>query len=232
MLELFVGNRNYSSWSMRAGVLVRQARIDCREIVVRLDIHEPDSTFRARITPLNPASTVPVLRDGELIVSDSLAIAEYLAECFPERELWPADRAARARARSACARMHAGFGALRQACPMNIEAALPEAGRLIWRDRPGVRADVQAIDALWQDLLARHGGPMLFGKFSIADAFYAPIGMRLLTFDLPISAASMDYLKRVVALPGVASWIADAKAEHDFLVDDEPYRLAPDGANG
>ena len=115
MLELFVGNRNYSSWSMRAGVLVRQARIDCREIVVRLDIHEPDSTFRARITPLNPASTVPVLRDGDLIVSDSLAIAEYLAECFPERGLWPADRAARARARSACARMHAGFGALRQA---------------------------------------------------------------------------------------------------------------------
>lgn len=232
MLELFVGNRNYSSWSMRAGVLVRQAGIDCREIRVRLDMHEPDSRFRQIITPLNPAATVPLLRDGELIVSDSLAIAEYLAERFPDRQLWPAEVAARARARSACARMHAGFSALRQACPMNIEASLVEAGRLIWRDRPAVRADVQAIDTLWQDLLARHGGPLLFGGFSIADAYYAPIAMRLLGFGLPVSVVSAQYIQRVAGLPGVASWIADARAEHDFLVDDEPYRLAPDGAAG
>lgn len=232
MLELFIGNRNYSSWSMRAGVLVRQAGIDCREILVRLDIHEADSQFRRTITPLNPASTVPVLRDGELIVTDSLAIAEYLAERFPAHRLWPEDIAARAQARSACARMHAGFSALRQACPMNIEASLLDTGKLIWRDRPAVRADVQAIDAMWQTLLARHGGPLLFGRFSIADAYYAPICMRLKGFGLPLSAASADYLQRVVELPGVVSWMADALAEHDFLVDDEPYRLAPDSAGG
>ncbi len=232
MLELYVGNRNYSSWSMRAGVLVRQAGIECREIYVRLDIREPDSQFRRIITPLNPAGTVPLLRDGDLIVSDSLAIAEYLAERFPDRELWPTEVAARARARSACARMHAGFGALRQACPMNIEASLVEVGQLIWRDRPAVRADVQAIDALWQDLLARHGGPLLFGRFSIADAYYAPICMRLLGFGLPLSAVSADYVRRVAELPGVASWIADARAEHDFLIEDEPYRLGAEGPVG
>lgn len=227
MLELYVGNRNYSSWSMRAGVLIRQAGINCKETMVRLDVDSPDSTFRQVIAALNPAGTVPVLRDGDLTVSDSLAISEYLAERYPDLHLWPADVAARAEARSACARMHSSFMALRQACPMNIEASLPEAGALIWRDRPGVRQDVAAIDALWQRLLARHGGPMLFGGFTIADAFYAPVCMRLRTFALPLSEASSAYVQRVVKLPGVASWIEDALNEHDFLVEDEPYRLAP-----
>ena len=226
MLELYVGNRNYSSWSMRAGVLARQAGIDCTETLVRLDFGRADSVFRQVIGPLNPAGTVPVLRDEGLVVGDSLAIAEYLAERHPERRLWPADTAARAEARSACARMHSSFTALRQACPMNIEASLPEAGRLIWRDRPAVRGDVTAIDEMWQRLLGRHGGPLLFGEFSVADAFYAPVCMRLLTYALPLSAASAAYVQRVTALPGVASWIADALAEEDFLVEDEPYRLA------
>lgn len=228
MLELFVGNRNYSSWSMRAGVLVRQAGIECREIPVRLDFDQVDSAFRQTIGALNPAGTVPVLREGDFVVADSLAIAEYLAERFPERRLWPADPKARARARWGCAEMHAGFTALRGACPMNIEATLPAAGALLWRDRPGVRADVERIDALWQGLLAQSGGPMLFGEFSIADAYFAPICMRLLTYGLPRSEAASAYIDRVAALPGVASWIRDALAEHDFLIVDEPYRLSAD----
>ncbi len=226
MLELYVGNRNYSSWSMRAGVLIRQAGLNCKETLVRFDQEQPESEFRRIIGALTPSGTVPVLRDGNRIIGDSLAISEYLAEQHPELKLWPEEAAARAEARSACAWMHSGFVGLREACPMNIEASLPEAGALIWRDRPEVRRDVAAIDALWQRLLASHGGPLLFGSFSIADAFYAPICMRLLSYALPLSQASSDYIERVKALPGVASWMADALAEHDFIIADEPWRLA------
>ena len=225
MLELYVGNRNYSSWSMRAGVLIRQAGINCKETLVRFDLDQPESMFRRVIGALTPAGTVPVLRDGELTIGDSLAIAEYLAERHPDLDLWPGDVAARAQARSASAWMHSSFMALRQACPMNIEASLPETGGLVWRDQPAVRNDVAAIDSLWQQLLGRYGGPMLFGEFSIADAFYAPVCMRLLTYALPLSDASAAYVRRVTKLPGVASWIEDALAEADFNLGNEPYRL-------
>jgi glutathione S-transferase len=121
--------------------------------------------------------------------------------------------------------MHAGFTGLRGACPMNIEAALPDTGALIWRDKPAVQADVARITAMWTELLATYKGPMLFGEFSIADAYFAPVCMRLKTYALPVSAEVSAYVKRVCELPGVKAWIDDALAEKDFLDFEEPYRL-------
>lgn len=131
----------------------------------------------------------------------------------------------RARARSICAEMHSGFGALRQHFPMNIEASLPEIGQLVLRDHAEVRRDVARVVEMWTGLLRRSGGPMLFGQFSIADAFYAPLCMRLATYAVPVPAEVAAYMQRVRELPGVAAWITDALAEHDFLPFEEPYRL-------
>jgi glutathione S-transferase len=225
MLKLYIGNKNYSSWSMRPWVLMRQAGIPFEEVLVRFDSFEANSQFKQTITGLNPAGKVPVLQDGDLVIWDTLAIAEYLAEQYPEKQLWPADTAARARARSVCAEMHAGFGALRQHCTQNIEASLPEVGALIWRDQPAVRADVTRLVAMWSELLARHGGPMLFDPFTIADAYYAPVCMRFKTYQLPVPPVIAAYVERVAALPGVAAWIREALAEQDFCAFEEPYRL-------
>lgn len=227
-MKLYIGNRNYSSWSMRPGVLLAQAGIAHEAVMIRFDpLNAADSQFKRSVAAISPAGRVPVLVDGELAVWDTLAIAEYVAEKFPEKQLWPADAAGRARARSVCAEMHAGFTALRNACPMNIEASLPEAGGLIWRDNAAVRADVTRIVEMWTGLLEASGGPMLFGDFSIADAYYAPVCMRFFTYALPVPAPVRAYMERVRALPGVAAWIAAALAEHDFIDFDEPYRLRP-----
>jgi glutathione S-transferase len=225
-MQLWIGNKNYSSWSMRAGVLLRQAGIAFDEVKLRLSF-QPGSEFQRRLAAVTPAGRVPVLVDGDLAVWDTLAIAEYLAEKFPELGLWPRERAARARARSLCAEMHAGFGALRQHCPMNIEAALPEAGARALREQPQVAADLARIDAMWTDALRASGGPLLFGAFTIADAYFAPVVMRVHGYALPLGAQAAAYAERVTALPAVQHWIAEALAEHDFIADDEPYRSAP-----
>jgi len=225
MLELYIGNKNYSSWSMRPWVLLTQAGIEFEEIMARFDSFAPDSHFKKVIGPVSPVGKVPALVDGDLVVWDTLAIAEYLAEKFPDKQLWPADVKARARARSICAEMHSGFAALRSACPMNIEASLPEIGQLAWRDKPAVRADVARLVAMWSELLAQHGGPMLFGTFSAADAYFAPVVMRLKTYVLPVPEAIAAYMVRVCALPGVQAWVQGALAEHDFRDFEEPFRL-------
>jgi len=121
--------------------------------------------------------------------------------------------------------MHSGFSALRSACPMNIEARLPEVGALIWRDNAGVRSDVARLIDMWRDALQASGGPLLFGHFSVADAYFAPVCMRLLTYALPLPEDVAAYVQRVCALPGVRAWIDGACAEHDFLDFEEPYRL-------
>jgi len=225
MLKLFVGNKNYSSWSMRPWVLLRQAGIGFEEELVRFDSFDADSRFKQTISGVSPTAKVPVLVDEELAIWDTLAIAEYLAELHPEKQLWPQDRAARARARSICAEMHSGFTGLRGNCPMNIEASLPEVGALIWRDKPAVRSDVQRLVQMWSGLLEEHGGPMLFGGFSIADAYFAPVCMRFKTYALPLPQPIADYVQRVHDLPGVAAWIEGALAEQDFLDFEEPYRI-------
>lgn len=227
MLKLYIGNKNYSSWSMRPWVLMRQTGIAFEEMMVRFDSFDANSQFKATLQGLSPTGKVPVLVDGDLVVWDTLAIAEYLAEQFPDKHLWPVDKAQRARARSVCAEMHSGFGALRSACPMNIEAHLPTVGALVWRDKPDVRADVHRLCAMWSALLQSHGGPLLFGDFTVADAYFAPICMRMQTYALPLPADVAAYVGRVCALPGVNSWINGALAEKDFLDFEEPYRCSP-----
>ena len=226
MLKLVIGNKNYSSWSMRPWVLLKQAQIPFEEVMVRFDAFTPESSFKKSVNALTPTGKVPVLLDGDLVVWDTLAIAEYVAEQYPDKHLWPRDKAARARARSICAEMHSGFTALRSHCPMNIEARLPETGALIWRDQSGVRADVARLVAMWDEALKQHGGPLLFGDFSIADAYFAPICMRLATYALPLPPTIADYVARVQALPGVKAWMDGALAEGDFRDFEEPYRLA------
>ena len=226
MLKLYIGNKNYSSWSMRPWVLLRQTGIEFQEVMLKFDSFDADSAFKKAIKDVNPNARVPVLVDDGLAIWDSLAIAEYVAEKFPAKQLWPADVKARARARSVCAEMHSGFSALRSNCPMNIEASLPQIGALVWRDKPAVRDDVARIVGMWSELLEQHKGPMLFGGFSVADAYFAPVCMRLKNYALPVPGHITDYIRRVSALPGVKSWIDEALLEKDFVDFDEPYRTA------
>ena len=220
-MQLVIGNKNYSSWSMRPWVLMKQLGIPFEEVKLRLDLEE-GSAFRQGVAMHSPARTVPVLVDEGFAVWDTLAITEYLAEKHPA--VWPTQPQRRARARSLAAEMHAGFGALRSHCPMNIEARLPDVGARVWAEQPAVQRDVARIEAAFADALADSGGPFLFGDFCAADAFYAPVCTRLLTYALPVSGTTRDYLQRVVAAAGVAAWIRDALAEHDFIDFDEPYR--------
>ncbi len=211
---------------MRPWIMLTQANIAFEEQKVLFDSFGADSKFKQVVSAITPVGKVPVLIDAKLTVWDTLAIAEYAAELYPEKNLWPADRAARAHARSICAEMHAGFGQLRSHCPMNIEANLQTQGQLIWRDQAGVRADVARIVAMWTQLLERHGGPLLFGQFTIADAYFAPICMRLKTYGLPVPASIATYIQTVFDLHSVKAWVAEAKAEDAFKAFEEPYRLA------
>jgi glutathione S-transferase len=220
-MKLVIGNKNYSSWSLRPWLLMTQAGIAFDEVNVRL-FH---GAFAAEIARYSPAGKVPVLIDGDVSVWDSLAIAEYLAERFPDQQLWPADRAARAYARSICAEMHSGFGNLRSQMPMNVTAVLPGMG---WN--VAVQRDVDRIAQIWIDARERHGagGPFLFGEFSIADAFYAPVVSRFATYGVHLPDAAKPYADFMLSLPAMQQWIAAAREERDFLATDEPYRAAPD----
>jgi glutathione S-transferase len=224
MRKLYIGNKNYSSWSMRPWVLMKQAGIPFEEVKVRFDSFEANSQFKKTISTLNPVAKVPVLVDGDLVVWDTLAIAEYLAETFPEKQLWPRASADRARARSICAEMHSGFGNLRTLCGMNIEASLADVGAQLLKDNPGLQGEVDRIVQMWTDLLDAHGGPMLFGEFTNAEAYFAPVGTRIKTYGLPVPPSISAYIERVQALPGIKAWIDDALAEKDFLPFEEPYR--------
>jgi glutathione S-transferase len=225
-MQLFIGNKNYSSWSMRPGVLMRHFGLPFTEVLLRFDSFAPGSQFKQALLGLSsPTGKVPLLlEDDGFAVWDTLAIAEHLAERFPEHALWPREARQRSRARSLCAEMHSGFGALRSHCPMNIEARLPEVGAQVLAEQAGVVTDLARLCQMWQDALAQSGGPFLFGEFGIADAYFAPVVSRLFTYSLPVPAAVAGYMQRVWASPGVAAWVADALAEQDFLDFEEPYR--------
>jgi glutathione S-transferase len=225
-LQLYIGNKNYSSWSMRPWVLMRQLRIEFDEVKLQLAFDEK-SAFKQTLAGINPAGKVPVLVDDGFAVWDTLAITEYLHERAGSRGVWPAAAQDRARARSLCAEMHSGFNALRNLCPMNIEASLGDVGRRLWADKAELRHDVARIEQMWAPLLQAHGGPMLFAEFSAIDAFFAPVCSRLRTYALPVSGAVAAYVERVWALDSVQQWFCDSLAEHDFLDFDEPYRTRP-----
>ncbi len=222
-MQLVIGNKNYSSWSMRPWVLMKQLGIPFEERKLRFDFKE-GSAFRVAVAAISPARRVPVLLNGDLAVWDSLAITETLAEQHPS--VWPSQKAARARARSLVCEMHSGFGALRNHCPMNIEASLPDVGARLWSEQAAVRDDLARIEGAWADALAGSSGPFLFGEFSAADAFFAPVCMRISTYHLPVSSTTQAYVQRVSATRAVAAWVADSLAEKDYLDFDEPYRKA------
>ena len=225
-MKLYIGNKNYSSWSMRSGVLLAAFGIPFEEVKLRFDFSEGSEWTRV-IGGITPTKRVPVLvEDDGFAVWDTLAIAEYVADRHPDLDVWPADVQARARARSLCAEMHAGFTRLRTVCPMNIEAFFPDVGAKLWAEDDALRADVARLDAAWSDALKHSGGPFLFGAFSAADAYFAPVAVRLSRFSLPLSEPAAAYRDAVLAHPAVEDWIADAMREQDFISHDEPYRTA------
>ncbi len=213
-LTLIIGNRNYSSWSLRAWLAMRMAGLAFEEILIQLD--QPDTA--SRIREYSPAGRVPVLRHGDRTIWDSLAICEYAAEMAPEAHLWPEDRIARAVARSVSAEMHSGFAALRGALPMNIRA-----------DRPGIpiaddtQADIDRICGLWRDCRQQFGtgGHFLFGGFSIADAMFAPVAFRLLSYRIAVDGMARDYIEAIRTLPAMEEWSAAAAAEPWVLEQEE-----------
>ena len=222
-MQLYIGNKNYSSWSMRAWLVMTHFGIEFTEQRLRLDGAD-GSPFKATLLALAPTGRVPLLIDDGFAVWDSLAIAEYLAESFPAKHVWPAERRQRARARSLCAEMHSGFAALRNRCPMNIEASLPEIGARCRDEWTDVAADLRRIDAMWSEALGQSGGPFLFGAFSAADAFDAPVCSRIRTYALPLGAVASAYVDRVHAVPAMRAWCEAARQENDFIEEDEPYR--------
>jgi glutathione S-transferase len=217
-LTLIVGNKNYSSWSLRPWIAMTVAGIAFDEVVISLNAED----FKARVSKVSGTGKVPVLIDGGVHIWESLAILEYLAEKFPAAKLWPADPAARAHARAISAEMHAGFLPLRRACPMNM-----------WRPvkrrelNEEARANVRRIDAMWSDCRARFGGdglfsgPFLFGAFGAADAMYAPVVARLHTYAVEVGAPARAYMEAVMALPAWAQWRAAAVKEPWVLPEDE-----------
>jgi glutathione S-transferase len=213
---LAIGNKNYSSWSMRPWVLLREAGIAFEERQLKFGADGKPVGVEA----LSPTRKVPVLIvDGEP-VWDSLAIAETVAERFPEKQLWPADAKARAHARSICAEMHSGFQALRDEMPMNIRSRYPGKGLSAQSQR-----DVERIVAVWTECRGRFGrsGALLFGKFSIADAYYAPVVTRFQTYAVKLPPAAQAYCDAVLSLASVREWMDGARRETEFVPADEPY---------
>jgi glutathione S-transferase len=216
-LKLVIGSKNYSSWSMRPWVAMTAFGIPFEEVHVSLAA--PDRT--ALIAQYSSAARVPVLIAGETTIWDSLAICEYLAEQFPDKNLWPQDVAARAVARSICAEMHSGFTGLRSAMWMNIRASFPGKGRT-----PEAQGDIGRVCEIWEDCLTRSGPHrFLFGEFSIADAYYAPVVMRFRTYGVSLAPALQAYVERVAAHPAVAQWMREALDERESI---EKYDVYPD----
>ena len=215
-LTLVIANKNYSSWSMRPWLVLSAFGIPFHEVAILLGQDETAN----RIAEFSSAGRVPVLLAGDMTIWDSLAICEYLAEQFPEKNLWPQDVAARAMARCICAEMHSGFGGLRSAMSMNIRMSFPGKGR-----SAEAQADIGRICEIWEDCLSRFGHhQFLFGEFSIADAYFAPVVMRFRTYAVSLAPALQAYADRVAAHPAVAQWMREALAETTHL---EKYDAIP-----
>jgi glutathione S-transferase len=211
-MKLLIGNRNYSTWSLRPWLVLRHFDIPFEDEVLQLS----GPNWREMLAARSPTGKVPVLIDDELVVPETIAIIEYLAERFPQKAIWPAERSARARARAAAAEMHAGFSALRTHAPMNLRASHP--GKV---DLDAVRKDLHRVEALWGEHLARSGGPYLFGQFSAADAMFAPLATRLRTYELPVSDVAGRYVEAIYSLPAFQDWLTQALAEPWIVDDDE-----------
>jgi glutathione S-transferase len=206
-LTIYLGNKNYSSWSLRPWLALKHTTLAFDEVVIPL--YEPAS--RETVLKYSPSGRLPALLHGALTVWESLAICEYLAETFPNFALWPTDPAARARARSVSTEMATGFHAMREHLPMNVRSSFPGRGVT-----PEVQADINRIMAIWRDCRARFGekeGDFLFGRFTIADAMFAPVVTRFRTYRIDLEREADAYCDRVMALPAMQEWVAAAKNE-------------------
>lgn len=210
-LTLVIGNKNYSSWSLRPWLALRVAGIPFREL--RIPLYRPGA--KAEILKHSPSGKVPALKvGGELVIVDSLAIGEFLAEQFPQKRLWPEDVRARAQARAVCAEMHSGFAALRQHMPMDTRARRPGQGM-----NEAVAKDIERILALWSECRERYGAgdPFLFGAFSLADAFYAPVATRFLSYGVALPPEAQAYVDAVLALPAMQDWLHAGAKESEVI---------------
>jgi glutathione S-transferase len=207
---IYIGNKNYSSWSLRGWLMLRHTGADFAEEMIPLD----QSNTRAGILRHSPSGRVPALKQGELVIWESLAIGEYLAEVFPKAQLWPMAATARAVARAVSAEMHAGFVALRGHLPMNIRSSFPNRGVT-----PEVQADINRITALWRDCRRRfgEGGDFLFGHFTIADAMFAPVVSRFRTYRVELEDETQRYAEAVWALPILQEWATAARNEPTII---------------
>lgn len=208
-LKLVIGNQNYSSWSLRAWLLLKQSGIEFEEI--KLMLHQNDNSL---LDQYSPSGKVPVLMDGDTKIWESLAIGEYLAERYPEKQLWPKDTLARALARSISSEMHAGFMNLRKNMPMNCKAKLPGKGM-----GPGVQEDINRIQSIWSECRNVYGaaGKFLFGRFMVPDAMFAPVVVRFSVYDVKLDSAAREYRDTILSLPAMQEWIGEARAEKELI---------------
>ena len=211
-LKLYVGNKNYSSWSMRPWLAMKAAGVDFEDEVIPFDFENGNPAIKA----LSESGTVPLLEHDGLKIWESLAIVEYVAELFPDRPVWPRDRKDRALARAYCSEMATGFRALRGACPMNLRRS----GKPL-DVGADVKANVRRIEQIWHGSLARGGGPFLFGEFSAADAFFAPVVARFDAYVLSENSVTLRYMEAVKAHPAWRAWAADAARETWIVPEDE-----------
>lgn len=210
-MRLLIGNKNYSTWSLRPWLVLRHFAIPFDEEFLPLS----GKGWKAALVARSPSGRVPVLFDGELVLPETLAIIEYIADTHPHKPIWPADVASRALARAASAEMHGGFSALRNAAPMNLRASYP--GRIDYEE---VKSDLRRLEVIWGELLARSGGPYLFGAFSAADAMFAPVAARIRIYELPVSGLTQSYVEAIYDLPAFREWFG-AALEEPWVVDQD-----------
>jgi glutathione S-transferase len=211
-MKLLIGNRNYSTWSLRPWLVLQHFGIEFKDEVLQLS----GEGFRDVLAQRSPSGRVPVLIDGDLVVPETIAIIEYLADKYPDKGIWPKDIADRALARAASAEMHAGYTALRNHAPMNLRASHP--GKV---SADSVAKDLHRLETLLGGLLAKSGGPFLFGTFGGADAMYAPVATRIRTYGLPVSDVLAGYVEAIYSLPAFQTWLALALKEPWVVDDDE-----------
>ena len=223
-MKLYIGNKTYSSWSMRPWVLMHAKNIAFEEVFVPFDSFEETSNFKKTMSALHPMASVPALEAEGLLIGDSLAIADYLAEAYPQAGIWPEERLMRAKARELAAIMHSGFGALRSHCLMNIGTDLVAVGQELYEKHDALRRDIASLEAVLAPYL---DNDFLCGAFSAADAFYAPVMTRIETYGLPVSSSLAAYQQRVLSHAAVRAWYELALAENIFLDFEEPYRSNP-----
>ncbi len=203
-MELIIGDKVWSTWSLRPWLVLRQAGVPFTETLVRLRALSSPTTGDAAAAAGSPSRLVPALKDGDLVIWDSLAICEYLAERFPQAALWPIDPVSRAAGRSAVAEMHSGFAALRQECPMDLSQTSSVTLS------PDAEENLHRIGQLWGELLSRFGGPFLLGHWSIADAYYTPVATRIRGYDLKVDGVTRDYVDRLLTMPAFMQWQREA----------------------